>query len=157
MRARCESRGIQLRLCETPDVLVAMPPDELRQVLTNLISNASDAFSPLEANAAASSPLDRRRLIDVDVSREAESAIILVRDTGAGIEAQHMERIFDPFFTTKDETGTGIGLWVTRELVEKNGGMIGVESGSLDGAYRTCFRVVLPLAKISASAGAAPE
>jgi two-component system, NtrC family, sensor kinase len=53
---------------------------------------------------------------------------IIVADTGAGIQAQEMQRIFDPFYTTKKGKGTGLGLSITQMLVARQGGTIGVES-----------------------------
>jgi signal transduction histidine kinase len=46
----------------------------------------------------------------------------VIRDNGAGIQQEHLSRIFEPFFTTKGHLGTGIGLWVTKQLVEKHRG-----------------------------------
>ncbi len=53
-----------------------------------------------------------------------------VEDNGEGIDPIHLPRIFEAFFSTKEEVGTGIGLWVTRELVEKNGGHIFADSST---------------------------
>ncbi len=66
---------------------------------------------------------------------------LLVEDNGSGIPEPQRARIFDPFFTTKPDVGTGIGLWVTRELVESNQGQIFVESGSLPHGMKTRFRI----------------
>ena len=65
-------------------------------------------------------------------------------DSGHGIEQAAMKQIFEPFFTTKGTVGTGIGLWVSRQLVEKNGGFIRVRSNT-DGKHKgTTFSIVLP-------------
>jgi signal transduction histidine kinase len=66
---------------------------------------------------------------------------LIVADTGQGIPQQNLQRLFEPFFTTKKDIGTGLGLWVTRQLVEKNGGSIRVRSKEGEG---TVFRVTLP-------------
>jgi signal transduction histidine kinase len=66
---------------------------------------------------------------------------LTVADTGQGIPKQNLQRLFEPFFTTKKDVGTGLGLWVTRELVEKNAGSIRVRSREGEG---TVFRVTLP-------------
>ena len=71
-------------------------------------------------------------------------AIILIEDSGRGIPAAELLRVFEAFYTTKGELGTGIGLWVTKELVEKNGGEISVESGDLIGGMSTRFRLQFP-------------
>jgi signal transduction histidine kinase len=75
-----------------------------------------------------------------------QKAVLLVEDNGDGIAPGHLERIFEPFFSTKDEVGTGIGLWVTKEIAEKNGARVSAESGDLGNGIRTRFRVEFPLA-----------
>jgi signal transduction histidine kinase len=67
---------------------------------------------------------------------------VLVKDNGCGIEPAYQEMIFRPYFTTK-EHGTGLGLFVTRKLVEGHGGTVGMTSSPGEG---TTFRVLLPLA-----------
>jgi signal transduction histidine kinase len=130
---RCSSRGIEIRLIGNFTSSLAVPPDDLRQILTNLVSNACDAL------------MDSAGLIEAEITAEDELAVIEVRDTGAGIAVDNLDRVFDAFFTTKEGVGTGIGLWVTKELVEKNSGRISVRSGSGAG-FRTVFRVEFPLA-----------
>jgi signal transduction histidine kinase len=115
--------------------MVALPSDDLRQILTNLVSNACDALC------------EERGIIEVELCRDSALARILVRDTGMGIPAENITHIFDPFFTTKNDVGTGIGLWVTRELVERNGGEIHVQTADLPAGFRTMFCVELPLAE----------
>ena len=67
-----------------------------------------------------------------------------VADNGRGIAAATMKQIFEPFFTTKGTVGTGLGLWVCKQLVDKSGGSIRVRSNT-DGERRgTTFSVVLP-------------
>jgi len=116
---------------------VAVPPDDLRQILTNLVSNACDALM----NSAG--------VIEVEITAESELAVIEVRDTGAGIAVDNLGRVFDAFFTTKEGVGTGIGLWVTKELVEKNSGRISVHS-EVGAGFQTVFRVEFPLAEVVA-------
>ena len=112
---------------------------EIRQVIANLIGNAIDSMIGNE------SP---RRL----VLRTRQSCIwpagepgvaITVADRGTGIGAETLRRIFEPFFSTKGITGTGLGLWVSREIVLKHGGRIQVRSREGAG---TSFRITLPLA-----------
>jgi signal transduction histidine kinase len=76
---------------------------------------------------------------------DAHQFAIEVRDNGVGISPDVLPRIFDPFFTTKEDVGTGIGLWVTCELVEKNGGRITVHTSDLPAGFSTVFRVEFPL------------
>ena len=110
---------------------------ELRQVLANLLANSLDAVGQdyrivLRASASVDPNTGRRRIR------------ITVADCGHGMEASTTKQIFDPFFTTKGTVGTGLGLWVCKQLVEKNGGSIRVRS-TTDGQRRgTTFSVVLP-------------
>jgi signal transduction histidine kinase len=69
---------------------------------------------------------------------------ITIADTGPGIPPEHLESIFEPFFTTKKDTGTGLGLWVSRELVEKHGGSLRVRSRTSDPLCGTVFSIFLP-------------
>jgi PAS domain S-box-containing protein len=92
---------------------------ELRQLVSNLISNAIDAVAPggslkLEASC---------------VNHDQAPAIqITVEDDGPGIDPLHQEHIFEPFFTTKKDVGTGLGLWVSKQIVERHGGSIHIDS-----------------------------
>lgn len=131
---RCASRGGEIHLLHNPDLTIAAPADEVRQMLTNLVSNACDAIE---------GPSGR---IAIDVSSDEEFAMIEVSDNGVGISHENLNHIFEPFFTTKPDVGTGIGLWVTRELVEKSGGEIEVRTEALPPGFRTAFRLQLPLA-----------
>ena len=134
-RQRFSARGIVLERDYEPGVQLLMAPHELRQIVTNLISNAADATGGEDCR------------IGVQIRTENEKAVLVVEDNGHGISDHDMPRIFDPFFTTKHDVGTGIGLWVTKELAESNGGRVSVESGELDGGMKTRFRVELPLAQ----------
>jgi signal transduction histidine kinase len=69
---------------------------------------------------------------------------ITVADTGYGIPPEHLESIFEPFFTTKKDTGTGLGLWVSRELVLKHGGSLRVRSRTSNPQCGTVFSIFLP-------------
>ena len=140
-RHRLEMRNVHLDWRYEPGVAIDIAPQELRQIATNLILNALDASLPPHAR------------VSIRVSRDRDSAVLLVEDNGSGIAETHLSRVFDPFFSTKDDTGTGIGLWVTRELVEKNGGHISVRSGNLSDGIRTSFRIDFPLSVAIASAG----
>lgn len=84
-------------------------PGELRQVLSNLLANSLDACKEGDAICVRVRPRD-----------PALSGVrIAVADTGCGIHPEQMESVFEPFFTTKKDTGTELGLWVSRELIEK--------------------------------------
>ncbi len=100
----------------------------LKQVLLNLILNARDA-SP-EGGA-----------ITVSCRRKRRGIIIEIQDQGPGIPPENRELIFDPFFTTK-EGGTGLGLFVSRMIIQQCGGELSVDSPP--GGQGTCARIVLP-------------
>ena len=90
--------------------------DDLMQVFVNLISNSVEA-------------MPHGGLIKIIVSQRAQDGIeISMHDTGSGIAPEDLRRVFEPFFTTKGQLGTGIGLWVARELVEKHGGSVSITS-----------------------------
>jgi PAS domain S-box-containing protein len=105
---------------------------ELTQVLSAIISNAVDAM-----------PNGGRLSLRVRESNGAQIEI-LTQDEGIGIPPENLPRIFEPFFTTKGNLGTGIGLWVTKQLVEKHGGHIEVAS-NIAPLKGTSVRVSLPL------------
>jgi signal transduction histidine kinase len=132
-RPRCASRNAEIHMARIDPLQISLPSGDLWQILTNLISNACDALD------------SSRGIIEIRTVRENDSAVIYVSDNGSGIAPENRERVFDPFFTTKPEVGTGIGLWVTKDLVEKNGGRIGVLPVSLSPDFTTTFRIEFPL------------
>jgi signal transduction histidine kinase len=89
--------------------------------------------------------------IAIHIFRDGANASLLLEDNGIGILPNTLEHIFEPFFTTKPDIGTGIGLWVTREIVEKNGGRMSAVSGDLPNGMRTRFQIDLPLATAGAA------
>ena len=97
---------------DCPDGLAAWGfPNEFAQVMLNLLGNAKDAL--VEHNATAT------RKIDISARAEGNHALVCVRDNGGGIPVEIMERIFDPYFTSK-KNGTGIGLYMTRVILEQH-------------------------------------
>ena len=131
---RCNLRGGEIRLAQKPDLRVGVPADDLRQIFINIISNACDAL--VVPNGC----------IEIDIAKEGESAVVSICDNGIGIPTDHLSRIFEPFFTTKEDVGTGIGLWITKEMIEKSGGVITVHNDNLPPGFRTMFRVEFPVA-----------
>jgi PAS domain S-box-containing protein len=132
---RCNLRGGEIRLVQKPDaVTVRVPVDDLKQIFINIISNACDAL------------IVPNGFIEIDIVQQGKSAITSISDNGIGIPTEHLSRIFEPFFTTKEDVGTGIGLWITKEMVEKSGGLISVQNANLPTGFRTMFRVEFPAA-----------
>ena len=127
-------------------------PAELRQVFTNLLTNALDAS-------------ERGGTVTISahctIAPEAAGVVVTVSDTGSGIPPEAMDHLFQPFFTTKGEQGTGLGLWVSQGILEKHGGNIRVESktGEEHGTTITVFlpRGELQLAQPPASLFASSE
>jgi len=137
LQAKIRANGATVeQSCERPLQILGIA-GELRQVLANLLANSLDAIGPdgkivLRASASCD-PFTGKRRVRITVS-----------DCGCGMSAATAGRIFDPFFTTKGSVGTGLGLWVCKQLVEKNGGSIKVRS-KIDGQHRgTSFSILLP-------------
>jgi PAS domain S-box-containing protein len=99
---------------------------ELRQLLANVVVNAVDAMPVGGSLQVRVAPVRAR-------SSRNEGVRITVADNGSGIPRQSLHKIFEPFYTTKKDTGTGLGLWVSRGIVEKHGGSIRVRSRSESG------------------------
>jgi PAS domain S-box-containing protein len=113
-------------------------PGELRQVISNLLANSLDACGAGNAICVRVHASRSRR------DRDVEGIRVVVADTGCGIGPENRNRIFEPFFTTKKDTGTGLGLWVSRELIEKHGGHLGVRSSVAGRRTGTVFSLFLP-------------
>lgn len=111
---------------------------EIRQVLNNLIGNAIDAMHPDGGRLLIRS----RDARDWETGREGVT--ITVADTGTGMDRETAEKIFTPFFTTKGIGGTGLGLWVSQEIVERHRGALHVRSSSRPGHSGTVFTLFLP-------------
>src|SRR5580692_12091219 len=84
--------------------------------------------------------------IGVKTNREPAGVVIEIRDRGTGIRKEHLEHAFEPFFTTKGNLGTGIGLWVVKQLIEKHRGQITLTSSTEPGVSGTTVSIFLPLA-----------
>ena len=113
-------------------------PGELRQVISNLLANSLDACAAGDAICVRVHASRSRR------DPALEGVRVVVADTGCGIDPENRNRIFEPFFTTKKDTGTGLGLWVSRELIEKHGGHLGVRSSVSGRRTGTVFSLFLP-------------
>ncbi len=112
---------------------------EIRQVLNNLIGNAIDAMHPLGGR------LLLRSREATHWSTERKGLMLTVADTGAGISPEVRSKIFDAFFTTKGIGGTGLGLWVSKEIVDRHQGALSMRSSQTEGQSGTVFTLFLPL------------
>ena len=113
-------------------------PGELRQVISNLLANSLDACT------AGNAICMRVRVARSPRDPALDGVRIVVADTGCGINPENLDRVFEPFFTTKKDTGTGLGLWVSRELIEKHGGHLAVRSSASGRRTGTVFSLFLP-------------
>jgi PAS domain S-box-containing protein len=105
---------------------------QIEQVLLNLVRNAIDAMRMVD--------VDRRRLELITDRLNDHQAVVIVRDSGPGIPKDVVDHLFDSFFSTK-ETGMGMGLSISRKIIEAHSGEISATSAMGEGAV---FRVVLP-------------
>ena len=112
--------------------------DEIRQVLNNLVGNAIDAMHP------AGGRLLLRSREGTDWRTARKGLLLTVADTGEGISPQTMKKMYEAFFTTKGIGGTGLGLWVSHEIVARHNGSLRVRSSQTSGSSSTVFQLFLP-------------
>lgn len=110
---------------------------ELRQVLVNLIGNALDAM-PHGGRLRV-----RVRFVFDPVSK-THGARIVIADTGSGMSRSTLRQIFEPFYTTKGSSGTGLGLWVSSQIIARHKGRISVRSSQSSAHSGTVFSIFLP-------------
>lgn len=134
-KGRLAIRGVELDMtCEEGAEVIASQ-GELRQVLVNLISNAVDAM-PDGGRLCV-----RSHTFPHAVGLRRPGAGISIADTGFGMTEDILKRAFEPFYTTKGSAGTGLGLWLSREIVKKHGFKLLVKSRPQRG---TVFSVYMP-------------
>lgn len=116
-------------------------PAELRQVFTNLIANAAEAASPGGEVHISITP---ESTVAGGTNRPVEAgATVRIADNGIGIAEEAQAHLFQPFFTTKGQNGTGLGLWVSRGIVNKHGGSINIKSDTTKTGHGTVVSVFL--------------
>lgn len=133
-----KSSGIEVRKDYSSGCVVKGFPAELRQVFLNLIGNAVQAMPDggiLRVNVREITDWSREPLRGTSVS---------IIDTGTGIQPEDVEKLFQPFFSTKSTKGTGLGLWISKGIVQKYNGRISFRSYRNGQSGVTCFRVFLP-------------
>ena len=132
---RLEFGNIELHKQYLSDGVIHGFPVELKQVFLNLIGNSVQAM-----------PEGGRLRLRVADGRSggAPGICISIVDTGSGIGPEHAKHLFEPFFTTKSTKGTGLGLWISRGIVQKYGGTIRFRSVRRADGNVTCFRVFFP-------------
>ena len=130
-RNKLQRKNIRLQLQAETARIYALE-GEMRQVLSNLISNAIDA---VEWNG----------VISVRVRTIRDRVRVIVADNGHGISPENRKRVFQPFFTTKKDVGTGLGLWVSKGIIEKHNGRIMLRTRNRLGSSGTAFLIELPV------------
>jgi signal transduction histidine kinase len=111
---------------------------EVRHVLNNLVGNAIDALAPTGGRILL------RSREGTDWASGRKGLVLTVGDTGSGMDRQTQERAFEPFYTTKGLGGTGLGLWVSKEIIDRHHGSIRLRSSQEQGRSGTVFTVFLP-------------
>lgn len=124
------------RRYRTQQIVMAFEAD-LRQVFANLIGNAMDATS-------ANGKINVRVRDTVDHASGMCGVRVLIADNGHGMSEETSKRIFDPFFTTKGMTGTGLGLWVSAEILRHHNARIQVRSSQDSHRHGTVFSIYFP-------------
>jgi signal transduction histidine kinase len=115
----------------TEGITASVYTSEILQVISNLIMNALDALPPAG-------------VLCLRFRKRRDEVHLVVADTGHGIDAEHSANIFKPFFTTKEERGTGLGLALSKKIVERHRGRISMRSRVQPGKSGTIFRIALP-------------
>lgn len=131
-RKRFAAKKIYIERDFGTDMSLKAVKGEIRQVISNLLVNALEAM-PVEGTLRLET-----------AAPDADHIVLRVIDNGSGIAAVTIDRIFDPFFTTREGTGTGLGLWVSDNIVAKHGGSIDVSSNTEAPNRGTKFEVTLP-------------
>jgi signal transduction histidine kinase len=131
-RKGLEKKTIQLVKSLPDDLSAAVHSGEILQVISNLVADALDAL-PVGGTLC------------VRLRRRQGEAHFVVADNGPGISQSNFGRIFEPFFTTKEEEGTGLGLALSKRIVEGHRGRISFRSSVRPGKSGTIFKICLPV------------
>jgi signal transduction histidine kinase len=134
LREEINACGIETSVQQAPQLpSIIAHEGQLREVILNLMQNAIDAMKGFSG---------RRGILRIETDRHGDEAIVIsVEDTGPGIEPEKIKSIFDPFFSTKAK-GMGLGLAISKSIVERHHGELSVSSG-IDGGAR--FQIILPI------------
>ncbi len=128
-----ESKKVHLIKDLPQGIVASVYTGEMLQVLSNVIVNALDAL-PLGG------------VLTVRLKKRGEEVQFVIADNGHGIPAAHRTQIFEPFFTTKEEHGNGLGLSLTKKIIERHHGKISVHSSIQPGKSGTTFKISVPSA-----------
>jgi PAS domain S-box-containing protein len=135
-RKKIANKNVSVNTKLDESVRVRGSMGELRQMISNIILNAMDAVG-------------NQGCVTVKLRQAGNEVVFTVADNGPGIRKEDQAKIFQPFFTTKKDVGTGLGLWVTKGIVEKHGGRILMRSTTTPQKSGTTFAVKFPIAAAS--------
>jgi signal transduction histidine kinase len=124
--------GIAVNLDCQENLKVDGYPNELIQAILNILNNARDVLTEKTIE---------NKVIDIEIISNERFAIIEISDNAGGIPNEYMDRIFDSDFTTKGEKGTGIGLYMTKQIIMNMGGTI----ETFNNKQGAVFRIYIPL------------
>jgi two-component system CheB/CheR fusion protein len=149
-RTKLRAAGIAIQVRSSREEGVRCMPSELQHIFANLVSNAIDA-----------TPHGGRLVIRLRPSLDwrngkTNGMRVTFADSGTGMNRATMRRIFEPFFTTKAETGTGLGMWVVSQLVNRRHGDVRLWSTQREGCSGTAFSIFLPFEDITDNADSTP-
>jgi PAS domain S-box-containing protein len=144
-KIKSKSIALEMDMADCPPIQGLQ--GELKQLVANLISNAADAVEPGGKIRISLAPAS---------AEQGDGLEIQIADDGPGVPEKNRVHIFEPFFTTKEDVGTGLGLWVSKEIAERHGGNIQLDTANNNGLGGAVFTVFLPFeANLEAAGGAA--
>lgn len=125
-------KDVELNIDIVEHIVTRVYVNELVQVLLNILNNAIDAYEACKVC---------EKKINISLKHEKNMHIISIEDNAGGIKEEHLEKLFEPYFSTKGKNGTGLGLYMSQMIIEKQfGGTLSVES--YDG--KSIFKISLP-------------
>ena len=133
-----------------PELQITARGGELNQILSNLVTNAIDACS-----SGGQLRIEAKSVSGGEAGLTAVE--IIVTDNGIGISPQDIARVFEPFFTTKKDVGTGLGLWVVKQIVEGSKGRVSIESSTDSENHGTSVKLYLPEVEETRAKSASPS
>ena len=148
-QGKLKSKNIAVETSIEPQLQITARSGELNQVLSNLMTNAIDASASggrLTIVAKA-----------IQAGNGTPGVEIAVTDNGTGIRAEDLSRVFEPFFTTKKDVGTGLGLWVVKQIVEGSNGTVDIQSSTGDENRGTTVTLSLPELEETKAKSASPS
>lgn len=143
MESRFIAAGVTVSPAIPPNLCIQGFPAELRQVFTNLLTNATEAAGPNGQIAISADPVPAG--FYADGIRHDAGVLVNIDDNGPGIPEDTLAHLFQPFYTTKGERGTGLGLWISRGIITKHGGTIELTSTTDPASHGTTAAIFLPV------------